>query len=445
MSHRRPVGRARGIAVAALVAAAAVAPAADAAPRGCGPAPAAFHQPVFVDRNRSGGEPVVQSTADGSLVLASHAGTTLLAKNPAGAAGAGDFAAGYANQVLIWRSNDQGRTWSYTGLAGLGPHSVGSSGFSDPDLTIDSAGRVYGTEINLANISVFSSSDHGRSWPDSNPVSWVGDRPWITATTPGTVYLYVQSPLALLKSTDAGRTFTKISDRPLAAGKLHRDPLRPAHGLVAPLRGGGAAISADGGATWTPYPLTLGKNTVAFDTVAVDRAGTVYAAHAGGYTGPGDSRADGEVTVAALDRRTGTWSAVERLKTPPGDALWPWLTADRAGRAAVVWLHRPVGTDDFRIYAATSRARRPGCVTGPSGLSWAVTDASRRPVHTGDICSGTNCNLDITSGGDRRLGDFISAQFTPEGKLVIAAGDTTLASPTGGPKPVANPIVVVQR
>lgn len=407
----------------------------------------AFREPVYVDTQRSGGEPVLQATQDGALVLAAHAGTTLLAKDPSGAGGAGDFAAGYANQTLVWRSADGGRSWRYNGLAGLGagPHSVASSGFSDPDLTIDAAGRVYGTEINLANISVYSSVDGGQTWPDSNPLAWVGDRPWITATGPGIVYLYIQNPLALFRSSDAGRSWKKVSDDPLAAGKLHVDPLRPEDGLIAPLRGGGAAISADGGTTWEPYPLRLGRNTSAFAVVAVDQAGTVYAAHAGGYTGPGDNRPDGEVTLAALDRETGQWSAVDRLNTPPGDDLWPWLAAGRAGQVALVWLHRPTGTNEFYVYAALSSPIGRGCPASASGLTWRITNASKRPVHIGDICAGTNCNLDVTTGGDRRLGDFLSATFRRDGKLVIASGDTRLLSPIGGPKPVSNPIVIVQR
>ena len=47
-------------------------------------------------------------------------------------------------------------------------------------------------------------------------------------------------------------------------------------------------------------------------------------------------------------------------------------------------------------------------------------------------------------GGDRRLGDFFTVNYDLAGNLFIAAADTTLKSPTGGPKPVGNPIFIRQ-
>ncbi|MEA2517603.1 MAG: hypothetical protein QOG16_1441, partial [Actinomycetota bacterium] len=130
-----------------------------------------FKKPVYVDTGRAGGEPVIIAAEDGSLVLSSHAGTTHIYKDPQAGPGAGDFARSYYNQTLNWRSADGGKTWQYIGLFGApeGPHTATSTGFSDPDLTMDSGGRIYNTEINLANVAVFSSSDDGQSWPRGNP------------------------------------------------------------------------------------------------------------------------------------------------------------------------------------------------------------------------------------------------------------------------------------
>lgn len=45
---------------------------------------------------------------------------------------------------------------------------------------------------------------------------------------------------------------------------------------------------------------------------------------------------------------------------------------------------------------------------------------------------------------DRRLGDFFTVNDDKDGSLFIVSGDTTLRSPTGGPKPVGNPIFIKQ-
>jgi hypothetical protein len=64
----------------------------------------------------------------------------------------------------------------------------------------------------------------------------------------------------------------------------------------------------------------------------------------------------------------------------------------------------------------------------------------------GDIClQGTACNADTDfQGGDRRLGDFFTVNHDLNGNLFIAAADTMLKSPTGGPKPVSNPVFIKQ-
>jgi len=123
------------------------------------PAPLAFGKPSYIDKRRAGGEPVSIVAEDGSIIVSAHAGTTHLYKDPAAAPGAGDFAVGYYNQTLNWRSADGGKTWKYVGTAGAeeGPHSPTSTGFSDPDLTMDAGGKIYNVEINLANVSVFYS------------------------------------------------------------------------------------------------------------------------------------------------------------------------------------------------------------------------------------------------------------------------------------------------
>lgn len=420
------------------------------------PKPLSFAKPKFIDKRRAGGEPVSIVAQDGSLIVSAHAGTTHLYKDPESAPGAGDFLLGYSNQTLNWRSDNGGKTWKYVGTAGLeeGPHSPTSNGFSDPDLTMDRAGRIYNVEINLANVSVFSSPDDGQSWPQANPIAASGDRPWVTGQLEDEVFLYVNLPKQLWRSTDGGLTFSLVSTNFPADSKLLSDPLNPETGLLGPMDQGGVAISKDDGLTWESYPAKLGPSTQFFGAVAADRSGWIYAANAGGYGGSNDTTFDGSVTFNYFNRKTKRWAdqPVE-IDIPKGDAMWPWIVAGDDGRAAITWYQNHAGDPDrFYIYVAYTTNAHGSWVTCSDGEKhfigpqFEVVNASKRPIHEGKIClSGTACNASTSfEGGDRRLGDFFTINFDHKGNIFVVSGDTTLPNPLGGPNPVGHPIFIKQ-
>lgn len=423
------------------------------------PPPLTFDDPVFIDRNRAGGEPVAIVAQDGSINVSAHAGTTHVYKDPTAATGVEDFAYGYTNQTLNWRSVDGGKTWEYVGIMGLreGPHSLTSTGFSDPDYAMDAGGRIYNTEIDLANVAVFSSNDDGQSYALANPEVSSGDRPWLTAGDKDEVFLYVNLPKQLWRSTDAGITWTLqgVQSQVAPDAKIYNDPLNFETGLIGPVGDNGIAISADEGKTWEVFQgADLGKNRDFFGSMAVDTAGYVYKGAAGGYNGPSDELADGQVTFNYFDRATQEWGDPVEIPIPAGDAMWPWLIAGDDGRAAMVWYQNFEGAPtDFYAMAAYTTNAHGTWVTCSDGTQefvppqFSVTNASGRPIHNGYIClQGTNCNADPDfPAGDRRLGDFFTVNFDQNGELFIVSGDTTLQSPTGAEKPVGNPIFMRQR
>jgi hypothetical protein len=435
--------------------------AAESAPVRCPsmkPAPLKFGKPVYIDEARAGGEPVSIVAEDGSIIVSAHAGTTHVYKDPQALPGAGDFAGSYYNQTLNWRSTDGGKTWAYIGLAGApaGPHSATSTGFSDPDLTMDAGGKIYNVEINLANVAVFASPDDGQSWPTANPVAASGDRPWVTGQEEDEVFLYVNLPKSLWRSTDGGLTFSLVGQGGDVGpdSKMITDPLNQKSGLLGPLDAGGVSISKDDGETWKNYPAPLGSSTQFFGAIAADRKGWVYAANAGGYDGSNDTTPNGSVTFNYFNRQTKRWASQPiDVPIPSGDALWPWIVAGDDGRVAITWYQNLAGKpDQFRPFVAYSMNGHGSYVKCSDGKThfvppqFAVADATGRPIHEGKIClSGTSCNANPSfEGGDRRLGDFFTVNFDHKGNLFIVSGDTTLPSPTGGPKPVANPIFVKQ-
>jgi hypothetical protein len=418
------------------------------------PPPLDFGDPIFIDKSRAGGEPVSVVAQDGSISVSAHSGTTHIYKDPGALTGAGDFLVGYTNQTLNWRSTDGGETWQYVGIPLLreGPHSPTSTGFSDPDYTMDMGGRIYNTEIDLANVAVFSSTDDGQSYPFANPEAASGDRPWLIGGEKDEVYLYVNLPRTFWRSTDGGLTFTPLPSPPISA-KGYRDPINPTKGLIGPVGQDGIAISSDKGQTWKQYPgAELGSQTGSFGSLAVDSAGNAYKLSAGGYNGPSDSTADGEVVFNYFDRETMQWGEPVHLDIPTGDAMWPWLAAGDDGRVAVVWMQNLEGKPNelytFAAYTLNGTGSTVTCSDGTTKFvepQFSIANASGRPIHFGDVClGGTGCNASLGDPGDRRLGDFFTVNVDKDGKLFIVSADTTLRNMTGGAKPVGNPIFMKQ-
>src|SRR5690348_5751190 len=123
----------------ALAAATAALGAAGAATPALG-APLGFAPPVFVDQNLAGGEPLV--TADpvhGTLVYTSHEGTTHLYQPGLATSSVLPFLVNYRDQVNIWTSKDDGKTWKIVNYqsTGFATNPANNLGFSDPDLTTD--------------------------------------------------------------------------------------------------------------------------------------------------------------------------------------------------------------------------------------------------------------------------------------------------------------------
>src|SRR4051812_17696469 len=172
-----------------------------------------FRKPVFVDTQLAGSEGFVMYAAkSGRLIYVTHEGTTLLYK-PAmtqSPQGDSDYASNYRNQVNLWTSKDDGRTWQRVDWNGTGfftPPS-GNLGFSDPDITTDAAGTVYITGIDLANDALVSSPDGGKTWPTGTVQCHEGDRPWLAGgPKKGTVFLATNSSQydhIFVRSTDSG-------------------------------------------------------------------------------------------------------------------------------------------------------------------------------------------------------------------------------------------------
>ena len=437
-----------------------------------------FSQPIFVDRQLAGGEPLVAT--DGrhkTLVYTSHEGTTHL-YNP-GFYSPLPFGVNYRNQVNIWTSDDDGRTWQRTGKAGFSANPGKSAGFSDPDLTVDEGGRIYNTGIDLVHDSLFSSRDGGKTWDRGTPNCHNGDRPWLAGGKPNEVFMATNTAESTLShrifhSTDGGNTcsLTSVPDQGTTSdgkldytgnGKLyysHRSQRLIEPVTYVPHGNSDAGFVGLGVGTWSRGNSKFSARKVVdtsmyahWPAIAIDSADDVYMVwddnptrpHTSGGCDNGETPAPNSIKMVVSKDFGRTWSRPLTVAHPTrARAFWPWIVAGDRGKVSVVWYQTDKVVDldcqtaNVRIFEASSynaTAAKP---------KFSRTNAARRPIHVNSsVCQGgTTC---VAEAKDRRLGDFFTNGLDQRGCVLIASGDTTQTDPTTGqPLSISLPIFLRQ-
>jgi hypothetical protein len=447
-----------------------------AVPAAQGAQPLRFSAPQFVDTGLAGGEPLMFADhVHHTLVYTSHEGTTHLYR-PGFTTTQQTFLTNYRNQVNIWVSTDDGKTWKFTNFfAGFAGDPTQETGFSDPDLTQDAGGRIYNTGIDLANDTLFSSSDGGKTWDRGTVDCHDGDRPWLAGAKKDEVFMATDAAVGgheIFQSTDGGKNCgsTAIPDSGTidgtsynGYGRLLYDRQRDK--LVEPIvLSGGSGL---GTATWTRgdptfkpghqlLPTTLEGH---FPSLALDAADTLYMVwdtdernsdqmgcsdQSPTNNGASGSPLPNSIMLAVSKDLGNTWSSPVAIAHPGTRVLWPWVVAGDAGRISVVWYQSDKLADwdcqasKVSIYDAN--------ITGadsPATLQKTVVNAAGRPIHDSGVCQGgTTC---VATGQDRRLGDFFTNALDEQGCVMIASGDTTKKDPiTGGELPTSLPIIMRQ-
>jgi hypothetical protein len=462
----------RGLRRSQLLAAAALAVAASllGATSQAAAAPVGFSAPQFVDPGLAGGEPLVFADhKNKTLVYTSHEGTTHLYRDGL-VTTAPSFYTNYRNQVNVWTSSDDGKSWQFTNFLGTGfvSNPAQNTGFSDPDLTQDAGGRIYNTGINLANDTLFSSADGGKTWDRGTVQCHEGDRPWLAGGRKDEVFLstntFTASGHEVYQSTDGGLTCSSTGipangtapngDRFIGNGKLFYLPKRDM--LIEPAQiGGGLGVSTwkRGDASFTPGGEIRLKDPMQahWPVIALDAADNIYLVwdsnarnnDTGGCNATG-SPAPNSVFMAVSRDLGKTWSAPITIAHPGTRVLWPWVVAGDEGKVSVVWYQMDRVSDPdcepaptFIYHARIENAQDPAKRTVE------VTNASGRSVNDSSICQGgTGC---VATGQDRRLGDFFTNELDFRGCVMIASGDTTKKDPiTGGELPTSLPIIIRQ-
>jgi hypothetical protein len=393
----------------------------------------------------------------GTTCPGSSACSNIAAEPAIRADGAGRFFGssenGLGGGTAAFRSSDNGLHYS-TLVSPNGVSQANNSGFApgggDTDLAVapdkNAAGfyNVYVSSLSLANVDVSTSTDGGATW-SLNPVTTpetIDDREWIAADTNNKVCIsYHDAPqgITIGCSPNAGLTFTQFASALDAdhafqisengIGNLAIDPAShiiyqtysaittAAETACAPQLGVSAgtcnyhgvymAVSTDGGATFTDYPVYINPNADVgyghqFVNVSVDHAGNVYSV----YT-------DDHHVYYSFSRDHGkTWSGPYLITTTSGTQIFPWSSAGDPGKLDVVYYQTPyydgVNTpDNYPSSAAwtVGFAQNSNALTPGSG--WARQTASPTN-HFGGVCeSGVACT------GNRDLFDDFGVAASP--------------------------------
>jgi hypothetical protein len=424
-----------------------------------------FGKPIVVDKQLAGGEPsIFWDPFHQDYIYSSHEGTTHTLRDGLGApSGTSDVASNYRNQVNIWTSRN-GVSWQRVNLDGTGfeANPTTNTGFSDPDLTQDDAGRVYDTGIDLVNDALFSSGDGGLTWDKGTINCHDGDRPWLAAGPKDVVWLAddpEEQSHTVWQSTDGGSNCgaNGIQD-PVGYGKLVYDQGKnPAlHGAIiepAPQVQGGIGVSilknalkayASGTGAFVPHPVAPTQGLLThFPSLATDSYGNLYLS----WTDyPGGTSGSGKNTVWLSMSKDGVhWTAPYSVSHPGTTVLWPWVTAGTPGNVSVVWYQydRPTPDPDQATTGNVSVMEASLFGFGTKHVTKTVVNASGKPIHVGGICQGgTTC---VATGQDRRLGDYFTNYIDGRGCIIIASGSTMINDAiTGGEKAWSTPIFLRQ-
>ena len=316
----------------------------------------------------------------------------------------------------------------------------------DPILSQDrTTGRVFAGGL-AGECSVLSYSDNdGGSWTQMGNACTgvvdhesIGSGPWHGAAPLGStfsraVYYCAQSGNdACATSSNGGLSFGPPSIVGGACSSLHGHVKVSADGTAylpnahcSGLAGGG--ITSNNGSTWTSYTIPgSSEPTNGFDpSVATTPDNTLYESYAGANNHP---------YVAKSSTHGSSWAAPVDLSTTMSPAIvtstFQAMTAGDNGRAAVAYLGSSTGGDPYA-------AGWPGVwdlyvsYTYDAGATWSTVKATSDPVQRGFMCAGGT-----TCGPGRNLLDFMDANLSKDGRVVVGYADGCIgacALPSGTP------------
>ncbi|MHB8587103.1 MAG: hypothetical protein ACYDDF_14845 [Thermoplasmatota archaeon] len=374
----------------------------------------------------------------------------------------------------LWRSTDGGKTFSALGQP-AGPiaacffvisppceplpvanpyHNTvdrNLSGTGDGSLQALPDGHIAWAGLFGSNQSVpFQiSSDSGQSWTQPFDVGhgnntdreWVAYRgstvavSWRDFGTPNTRLSSSLPPPAVMDRVthDEGKTWTRPIriDADGLAGPISMDPISNWSYLARfDYNAGNIVVDRSTDlATWSNVTAAkgVGSSSFIFPVTAVDTAGVVYLVFSAEQSTPPGPEDDPHIDIPGIFLSTSsdhgiTWSRPTLLSPAGVPAIFPWIIAGSAGRAAIAWYEgaEPVplaAPNEWHVAVALT-------TTGDAAQPKFVESAASATIHVGNICTaGTGCLFPVD---DRSMLDFFQIAALPSGKIAVAyAADPT--------------------
>ena len=414
----------------------------------------------YIDTTRAGGEPITETLEDGTLLWGSHAGTTHFFGPAAPDETTAAFIENYQGQTYQYFSADGGETWEFVSRTPIDGVNLPAQGFSDPVFTVDQAGNVFISEINLANVAISKSTDNGRSYTLQNLVSFVNsDRQWMAADEEDVVYMTANAvgsggafPLPptfsghfVAKSVDGGQTFIAAENPNVngigdiqvdfADGTLYELQVSPdgtiGMGAFRQIRHQESGFEegfeigeiATGGG-WSAI------NRLIDPTFDMDDEGNLYTVWSENGTGAA-GRPPGIYYSYSTDRGRTWHQPAIRVDLDARTDIWPWIAVGAPGQVAISYLQVDAELENNNAELATDEQgwnvitahTSTGLGCGDADLpGWQHTTATSEPIHYGTICQGgTLCQAEVV---DRRLGDYFANEIDGEGNVYISVSDT---------------------
>ena len=384
---------------------------------------------------------------------------------------------GLSAGTLAWKSVDGGL--HYTALespnqisqdaGGVAPGGGDTDLSTAPQANVNGVHNVYVASLSLANVTVSTSQDGGKSWSKNVLSATIpgDDREWIAADQATKVCIsyhdVVTFNIDVNCSLDAGASFLQLGTAIDAAhaflleenstGNLLIDPkshviyqvfsgIANAAEAVIPTSYHAVwiAVSRDGGVTFTDNAVYVNPDPSVsyghqFVNATVDQAGTVYVV----YT-------DNHNLFYSFSTNSGlTWTGPIQINQPPSaTAIMPWSVACAPGQLNVVWYGTSFfdgsAPDNYPASAAwyVYFAQNRNAATAGSKFTQA---AATSVIHFGGVCEGG-----ISCTGNRDLYDDFGVAVSPTtGLASITYSDdqprntgaddhTAIATQTAGPK-----------
>jgi hypothetical protein len=364
------------------------------------------------------------------------------------------------NGAVLAKSTDKGATWTKLATARSTATQAALKG-GDSDVAVARDGTVFAADLNVDGITIFRSTDGGKTFPHQVFVNGTSDREWLAVDGPHGEDVYMayheiaSGTMLVAVSHDRGETFgpqqviysqpttvAQSAHNGTSIGNVTVDP----HGYVyitygttrltttdttygsPPISSIQISISKDKGASWHDATVNPGADDANFGNFwmanAVDSGGNVYAVYSG-YAHKGEPM---HVWLQQSRDHGETWSAPYAVDNalagrPVGQDLFGWVAGGGPGVAVVSWYHTDAPNKDADgIDWVVPVAQVRGLGKGTPLVVYGI--ASDHSMHHGPICTlGTFCGILPGSSSDRSLLDFFKVAVAPDGMPAVVWSD----------------------